>query len=460
MNKKIILSILFLGLMQLCYAADIKSPQPFIVNGKKAVWSDFKKAKYNIFFDINTKKSFAYSEITFEISQTGYPIFDVLGTPTSVKINNVEVGQLEIDTPNKESKVRIAHRKLTPGTYLLSIKSPIVKGVSYKKGELAAGFFMKDMKDRELLERYIPANYEYDQFKINLSIHVNDESNKYELFTNGEMQTDEKGITHVSYPEYFTSSSLYFHLTKKSKFKRIDYKYRSVDGRDLPITIYSKSTRLNRRLKRKVNKVIKELEGDYGPWPHPQFILYGTGKLRGGMEYAGAAVSGWFAVGHELQHNYFARSVMPANGDAGWIDEAVASWRDFFSLSRKKPKYDSMNLGNHGQYVRKTDKRSYKSGRSFMAYINNLLKKESSKLGEKCLKDFFKEYYIKNKFKTITSESFRSDLEAYAGRSFKEEFKRYIYGNNMPLSHDHHDHAENENPYHPDLTDEQLNDLL
>lgn len=46
------------------------------------------------------------------------------------------------------------------------------------------------------------------------------------------------------------------------------------------------------------------------------------------MECAGATVTRLAHLEHELNHSYFGRCVMPANGAAGWVDEGIATWID------------------------------------------------------------------------------------------------------------------------------------
>jgi hypothetical protein len=63
------------------------------------------------------------------------------------------------------------------------------------------------------------------------------------------------------------------------------------------------------------------------------------------MEYCGATMTDPGALGHELTHSWFARGVMPANGNTGWIDEAVASWRDDgYPRASRAPNRSAVNL--------------------------------------------------------------------------------------------------------------------
>src|SRR5690606_15920392 len=131
------------------------------------------------------------------------------------------------------------------------------------------------------------------------------------------------------------ASSLFFHLVDEGKYPETKYSYTSINGNIIPITLYTRSSSQLKSYKEESLRVLKELEDTYGPWPHPSLIIYGAGL--GGMEYCGATMSSLSALGHELTHSYFARGVMPQNGNAGWIDEAIASWRDKGYQRNEKP---------------------------------------------------------------------------------------------------------------------------
>ena len=442
------------------YAGIEQAPPSFYSGTKKAVWTDFIEAKYELSFDSENEVAISVSTIEFEVIESGFPIFDVVGFPIRISMNGDTYAQQEIRTPDRESIVRIIDRELNPGRYTVEIESIIAHGVVYGDDTVSVGFFMKDMRDRQFLERYIPSNYEYDQYKMEVSLRILGAKKIHRVFTNGKLIKSSDNYFKYSYPDYFTSSSIYIHMVPVGKFDVEEFRFKSkhLNGRDFPVTIYSKNHRLTKRTKMEVVKVLRELEKDYGPWPHPQLTFYSDGKWKGGMEYAGAATSGWFAIGHELQHNYFARAVMPANGNAGWIDEAVASWRDFSTIHKfthfgsEEPDFFSMNLGNQSVYNRKTDKRSYKDGRSLMYYLDSLLKEVRGK----SLKKFLKIYFNKRKFSTVDSEDFRLDLEKYYGQNLETIFYKYVYG----IGGDPEHKGEGPNPYHVPLSDGELRALI
>lgn len=446
-NILIILTILTASFTS--YADLEKAPPSFTYETKKAVWVNFISADYKIIFDLEKKKAKSITEIQFKTTEEGYPIFDSVNEIDKIYLDGNLVSQNLISTPNQETMVRLINIKLRPGKYHMTIYSNIESGISFDNKKVSAGFFMKDMKDREFLEKYLPSNLEYDQYKMKLNVLIKGSDESHKLFTNGNITTINKNHFQVTYPEFYNSSSLYFHLVPSKKFKIRNSVFKSIDGRSIPVTIYSKYKSLNSLVKRKIHKILKELEHDYGPWPHPQVILYSNSKLRGGMEYAGAAVSGWLAIGHELQHAYFARAVMPKNGNSGWLDEGIASWRDFFHRRSSEPNFSSSNIGGKGPYIRKTDLTSYKKGRSFMRYLDHLIHEET----EYCLKDFLKFYFNKRKYTTVDTNIFISDLESFTGVNFQRAFDQYIFGVTGKEEKEH-------NPYHLNLSEKELQELI
>lgn len=403
------------------------APPSFIHEDKNIVWSDFINAEYNLEFDVKDKKATSYTKITLKTSEKGYPVFDLVSSPNKILIDGELTTQQEISTPSQETKIRFINKELIPGTYTIEIYSPIEHGVTFKEDTVSALFSMKDLKDREFLEKYLPTNFEYDQYKMKLSIVVANSQKEHILMTNGKKMASSNNEFIYEFPAYFNTSSIFIHLFPKGSYSILSYKTNSIDGRSIPIIIYSPYIPLNlynNFIKAQINSIFKELENDYGPWPHPHLIWLGKIQLRGGMEYAGAAVSGILPIGHELQHNYFARAVMPANGNAGWIDEGVARWSDFFSLKDDNIDYDHGNIGGQSPYHRKTAKGSYQKGRYFMQHIHYLL----SKRNKSGLKGFLKYFYNKRKFTVITTKDFQSDLESYYGENLDSIFNKHIYG--------------------------------
>jgi hypothetical protein len=454
--KFILLSLL---LCTQAFANLENAPPSFEHEEQKAVFVDFIKAQYDLIYDAKGGNAQVTSTIEFFMPETGSPLFDSVSAPSLVSLNGKKVGAKLISVPGNVSVMRMVRANISQGHHTLTIVTPLFKGTRFDLerkgwGDVSSGFFIRDLKDRMFLEKYLPTNYEYDQYKMEMDVRVTGTKRWHSLFANGEVTKINNNHFHVSMPKFYSASSVYFHLVPIDKYVRWYLTFPSIDGRNVPVTIYSGYRFYNQYVKNKAWAVLKELEADYGPYPHDKLIIYGTG-IKGGMEHAGATESSIVSLGHELQHMYFAKGIHPANGNSGWLDEAIASWRDKGHFSSEAPFFESANLGNHSVYTRKTDKRSYEYGRSFMGYINHQLIQS----GKEGLKNFLKIYFNKRKYTAVTTEMFKADLEEYAQMSFGEDFNKYIYGDNSDgkiLKKT----IPKENPHHPDLTQEELDSII
>jgi hypothetical protein len=452
--KKILISLI--TIFSFSTVAGIhQAPPAFNTNDGKVIFVDFINAVYELTYDHKSRKSWASTSITFMANDTGFPIFDSVATPTEVIVNGRSSEHTLTPVPGNVSFVRYPKTQVTPGIHTMVIRTPIEKGVKYGWKGVASGFFIKDLKDRMFLERFLPTNYEYDQYQMTYRVQIIGTNKSHNIFANGVTKEISNNFIEVSYPSFYTSSSVYFHLVPKRRFWRLNFNFASISGRQVPVTIYSNYRFRNWRMKRRTLKVMRELEKDYGPWPHPKLLVYGT-KIKGGMEYVGATATSYISLGHELQHSYFAKGVLPADGNSGWMDEGIASWRDKGHQTHTKPDYFSANLGKHNVYTRKTDKRSYVMGRTFFAYINHQLKQA----GHPGLKDFLRGYFDKRKFTTVTTNDFKSDLEAYSGLNFTDDFNQYIYGGHPDMNKGRAPAVEPENPHHVEYTQEEIDSII
>jgi hypothetical protein len=433
------------------------APPQFKIGNRNAIWTDFTNAEYHIVYNHEEYKAYVTTEITFSNIHVGFPLFDLISEPEEVWLDGMLVTQNLINLPEGVSQVRIINKKIAPGIHKLTIKSPLERGLLWTPRGVSSAFWIRDLLDRDFLERYIPTNLEYDQYKMTFNIQIIGTDNSHHLNANGEVTEIQKNHFIVEYPEFYTTTSVFFHLTPNSRFWRWELTYKSIDGREIPLTIYSKFKFFNRLLRNKAMKVLAELERDYGPWPHPKIIIYGT-RLKGGMEYVGATMTSLVSLGHELFHSYFAKGVMPANGNSGWMDEALASWRDNEYQRLSAPLFGPTNLANHSPFTRKTDKNSYKVGRSFMGYLDYKI----HELGHDGLKVFLKEFFEKNIFKLVTTQDFLNELNSFTGSDFTADFNYYVMGienQNVvvpyrPLN------AREESEHHRAYTEQELQGLL
>lgn len=431
------------------------APPDFNNEYGRAIFVDFEKAEYDITYNVLWKKApRVKTKITFTATRTGKPIFDLIPDVKNAKLNGEPTEVVETTTPDG-SKIRQVLTTVEPGVHTLELENTFRSNVRYQlfRRRVSSAFWIRDLKYRKFLEQYIPSNFEYDQYKMTLNLTFAGTKTAYQdIYTNGDVTQTSPNSYRVEFPEYYTVSCPYFHTTPKGQKKRMDFTYKSIDGRDLSVTVYTSWWSHPRKFKAEAEKIFKELEADYGPWGHKGLVAYQTFPGTGGMEHAGATQTSFGALDHEMLHSYFAKGVMPANGNSGWIDEAIASWRDYGYQRKPLPEFTGSNLGLGSVYQRNTDDRAYALGREFMAYLDYQLQDRGG------LKAFLKGYFQTYKHTVITQEHFKNNLEFWSGLDLTDAFNTYIWGENQ--TEEKESHAHEMSPAHRPLTTADLHKIL
>ena len=428
------------------------APPDFNTSFGRAVYVDFQQADYDITYNVLWKKKPSVkSTIKFVSTKKGMPVFDLIPDPKNATLDGKPVEIVETTSPDGSSLRQIT-TEIEPGEHVLTLENKFSKNVMYSlfKKSVSSAFWLRDLKYRMFLEQYIPANFEFDQYQMtyNLTFEGTKKA-KQDIYTNGDVTQTSPNSYKIVFPPYFTVSCPYFHTTPKGQKKRLDFTYKSIDGRDLNVTVYTSWWSTPTKFKNESIKIFKELEADYGPWGHKGLVAYETIPGTGGMEHSGAAQTSVAALDHEMLHSYFAKGVMPANGNAGWIDEAIASWRDYGYQRKPLPGFGGSNLGSGSVYKRNTDDRAYHLGREFLAYLDYRFQNIGG------LKAFLRGYFAAYKHTVITQEHFKNNLEFFSGLDLTEAFQTYIWGTNTPDSE-----LVEPSEIHKAMTDAELKSLL
>ena len=401
---------------------NLHRPKSFAVSGGKAVFADFTDATYNITYDLNQKKAFVKAEIKLSTAEAGFPVFDTVTAPSSVNLDGFSVNAVEAKTPNGETTLRYVNKLVDAGTHALTVEVPLATLVEFTESGVKSAYWTSDLDERQFLERYMPANFEFDQVKMTFVIKFVGAKTKQTIYTNGVVEELEGNTFKINYPAYYTASSIFFHTVPQGATSELRFSLKSIDGRDIPAVVYFSKSSWNtnlERLKSKTTEVFHELESDYGAFPHPSITVLQAGM--GGMEYCGATMTDFSALGHEMFHSYFARGVMPANGNSGWIDEALASWRDngYQTLSTLS---GSSGMSSHSYYTRTTDQAAYTFGSRFMGFLDGKLRSKGG------LKPFMRHMIDQRVFSPIFVQEFMQEMTDFYGVSVIEDFKKYTFG--------------------------------
>ncbi len=432
-----------------------RAPQPFAYGGGQAVYVDFTEASYDVSYDAVARTAVVKSRIRFLAESAGNPLYDLVGEPTEVRLDGERVADAAISTPDNATRLRVLQAAVSPGEHTLEITHNLTALLEWSAEGVKSAFWTSDLRDRGYLEQYLPTNMEYDRVPMTLNLEFVGGSKNQVVYANGVISDLGNNKFSVRFPEYFTASSLYFHTVPVGSVLETRFSYRSMDGRELPVVIYLKpglfggSEGTLAQLRSRTEQILAELEGDYGPFLHPSVTIYNSGS--GGMEYCGATITSASALAHELTHSYFARGLIPANGNAGWIDEALASWRDG-GYQRITSISGGANMAGRAAYTRYTDRAAYTYGARFMSYLDGKfadqggLKPLLRKLvAERAFTPYFTEDFVQ-----WAAEHFRADVAT--------EFRLRVYGN--ALGEEMKRVEGEEHPIHRKLGQAELRELL
>ena len=276
------------------------------------------------------------------------------------------------------------------------------------------------------MERHAPANLEFDQHPTSVDIQLNGAVTEHQLFCNGRSSRTKSGWS-IQFPAYFSSSSYYLHLTDR-KFN-VAQDTHQIGSRSIPIVAYAERAQEATDAIKAAKKVIAELEADYGAYAHENLTIYVTPNSGRGMEYCGATMTDPRVLPHEIAHSWFARGVMPGNGNSGWIDEAIAKWRDLGYPSRRPdPERAAVNLGGFPPYRRHTPRQAYTEGMLLLSEIDFLSRQRRGAN----LREILRALYAQKQRQQITTEFFKHFLEAQSGLDLTVMFDRFVYNRPGP----------------------------
>lgn len=424
-------------------------PKSFTARGGKAVFADFTEATYTINYDLANKSASARAEMTVNVVEEGFVIFDAVQDPTKIELDGKAITATVTKTPNNETTVRVLDAAASIGTHKLVIELPVKELVEFTGNGVKSAFWTSDLDERSFMEQYLPASFEYDQVKMSFNVNFIGGTPNQIIYTNGVVTEKSKNAYSIQYPKHFNVSSIFFHTVPVGETNESRGSFRSIDGREIPVVVYNKSSSWTgaagmERLKAKALDVFNELEKDYGAWPHAQLIVYNAGM--GGMEYCGATMTDTGALGHEMFHSYFARGMMPANGNSGWIDEALASWRDN-GYPRSTSLSGSSGMSSHPYYTRITDQAAYSFGARFMAYLDGKLADKGG------LKPFMRHFHDNRIFNPIFVEEFAKELSDFNNVDVVADFRKYTYGSSKSVE-------KSTNPVHKKMSLKELKNYL
>jgi hypothetical protein len=406
----------------------VEAPPAFERNGILHVPVDFLEETLALHLDVAAATAVGHATIRFYAAQAGRPLLDLVPEATAVRLNGVEIaapGLLLVRDPNDVSDLRAVAATVEAGsTNTLEIDYALdPKYVGFADGGVQLGMFMTDLSARGYLERHAPANLPYDRFPLRVTAEITGATSAHRLFANGAVRSLAGNAWEVQYPETFNSQAVYFHLTNRP-LQTVEGRYQGTNA-VIPFTIYAEQRVLAERALAAMYHVLGELETDYGHFSHEAMLVYVT-PTGGGMEYGGATMTSLSAIEHEVFHSWFARSVTHADGNSGWIDEALASWRDAgYPRATSHDLRPATQMAGFPPYRRETATAAYKNGMQLISEVDLAAAGDDGTGG---VRPLLRRLFQSRPHAVLSSLEFEAYLEGASGLDLRPLFERYVYG--------------------------------
>lgn len=405
------------------YEPEGLSEKTIVKDGITHAPMDLLSQELTITFDPVAQSVEGHSAIKFRVKKAGRPYFELKATPKAVQANAAPGSMTSIKDPDGQAQTYWSvDKEFSPGeTHEVSFEYSLPAGrVSFTDGGVR---FLTDMTDLsgKFFEYWGPVGFEEDAFTLNLELKVLNSESTHMLKTNGSIVSSDSKNWKINFPNYYSKSSFYVHLTNQTTLPSKSFVYKGLE-KDIPIEVYGLTSTLVNSAVTQLPKLFAELEKAYGPYAHDKFLAYMNDR-SGGMEYVGATITSLGSLDHELLHSWFARSVIPADGRSGWIDEAMASWRDYgYTQAKTTLNRTPTNMTDYSPFKKSTPSNSYVDGRGLMSELDLMF----SDFGG--LKPVMKVFFERYKNKIVTNEEFWKFLEEYTKLELDAFNTRYALG--------------------------------
>ena len=426
------------------------APEGFDSAAGRVSFVDVKRATYTLDFVVHhlgfLDAARVTSKLEFEVLERGRPAFDfsARGLPDALDVScdGAAARFVAARFPETDEPYRRLDDELAPGkTHVLECEHDLNTGHLHSDvlEEMDGGVrFRLRMMDVQGSVRfsgaYWPSNFEFDHFPVSMHIAVHDSDRPHRVIHNGRGELPPAGQRFdIRFPEHFSPSFPYLDVFPQHRFsvRETGHEREGKKGR-VEIVTYTRAefdrSGLLDDFVDETKCCLKSLEDDFGPFPYDRVIVNARVGRGGGMEYAGATDTDLEFLYHELNHSYFARCIAPADGNSGWMDEAIAVWCDrerrTFEKRRTEPPAVRSNMGARSRFTRGTSRDAAgRAGAEVMGYLDYLLRDDGG------LRPLLRRYYEQRQRRCTTSDDFEALLASeLPAEQVKALFDRCVRG--------------------------------
>ena len=416
------------------------APPPHAVDGLFAVPVRVDQITATFQINASTKTASATAEMAFTVGpQDGYPVFDLRQTISTATLDGIAVPPADIAHHDfgggANAQYRILERWLTAGTaHVLALgytlgtpAAPNSRGLVWEPGSarLSFDFFMSDLNPARYLEAWLPSTALWDSFPVMLDVEMTG-APAHVLISNGTVTPVSANHWSISFPANFAPCSHFLVIEAADRITQhssstvlpggqpvtIELATRTSDGIDLVAAATAIAGHLAAN------------SSGTGPYLHGnRYTALLTAPGYHNMEYDGSTTTANSALAHEVFHSWWARGLVPAQGQDGWLDEAWTSYMTgtpgAVPLDMSDP---AVTLWPNNPWVRRTPGNSYSHGSSIFSGI-------AADLGIGALQGHMAGIYQAKTERHYSTPEIESELIRRSGHmAIADYFERFVYG--------------------------------
>lgn len=425
------------------------APPPKRVDGLWAVPVDIQNITVSLTFDAATNSGTGDATMEFKMGRyAGCPIFDLRQNITAAWLDGVAWPVAKLASHNfgggANADLRIVEASLAAGsvhnlqvTYQIGIPQASTAGsylpaIQWSAGpRLAFNFGFTDLGPGRYLESWAPANLIFDQFELDIELHLQNTTIAHTVITNGTVSSLGMNSWRISWPARSTAFSPLLELraldtlagATDTVILPVSGQIVSLEAWNLPDNPQSPSSGANLPLEiDHLKTYLTNNENSNGSYPHGnRFVAF---LHRGGMEYDGGTTAATDSLQHEAFHSWWGRGVKPASQPDAWFDEAWTVYNDEGAAGSQAFNFTDppVTLCSRNPWIRSTASGAYDLGNRFWRGVAALI-------GVNTLKALMSDFYKLQLRKLVTTTDLEQFLLCRTGNAqLVDAFHRFVYG--------------------------------
>jgi hypothetical protein len=321
------------------------APRPKVVDGLTAVPIHLDLVTASIVFDGSTKTTQCTAETLFTVGPDGgYPYFDLRQAIDTASLDGSPLAIADVAHHDfgggTDTELRILERWLAAGSAhtlglsygLATPDAPNARAIIWESGSarLSFDFHLSDLNPSRYLESWLPSNLLFDYFPVQLEVRIVNSIHTHTVLSNGTVSSLGANHWQIDFPSGFAPCSHMLLIEATDRIEQHTTAATLAGGTVVTLDLMKRASDTTLNLSTAATTLagyLDDFHSSVGAYMHGnRYVAYLTSGPTHSMEYDGGTTSRMSALKHEAFHSWWARGMVPARGEDGWLDEAWTTY--------------------------------------------------------------------------------------------------------------------------------------